>query len=58
MNIKLLSENMGTSIKMLEQHYSKFFAASRRQLIEKHAFKLGLEPASAEVVPLPRRRPA
>lgn len=42
MNLKLLAENMGTSIRMLEKHYGKFIAASRRSLVEKSAFKLGL----------------
>ena len=46
MNLKLLAENMGTSIKMLEQHYVKFIAASRRELVEKSAFRLGLKSAS------------
>jgi integrase len=42
MNLKLLAENMGTSIRMLEQHYAKFIAASRAKLIEDAAPKLGL----------------
>jgi len=42
MNLKLLAENMGTSIRMLEQHYGKFIAASRRKLVEESSFKLGL----------------
>ena len=41
-NLKLLTENMGTSIRMLEKHYAKFIAASRRQLVEESAFKVGL----------------
>jgi integrase len=44
MNLKLLAENMGTSIRMLEQHYGKFIAASRRKLVEESSFKLGLKP--------------
>jgi integrase len=52
MNLKLLAENMGTSIRMLEDHYGKFIAASRRKLVEESAFKLGLEP-SKKVVALP-----
>lgn len=43
-NLKLLAENMGTSIRMLEVHYGKFIAASRRDLIEAAGFKLGLPP--------------
>jgi integrase len=42
MNLKLLAENMGTSIRMLEVHYGKFIAASRQKLVEQSAFKLGL----------------
>jgi len=42
MNLKLLAENMGTSVRMLEVHYGKFIAASRRKLVEETAFKLGL----------------
>lgn len=42
MNMKLLAENMGTSVRMLEQHYGKFIAASRRKLVEESSFKLGL----------------
>jgi integrase len=53
MNIKFLSENMGTSIAMLEKHYAKFFAAIRREQVEKHSFKLGLEKGKV----LPFRRP-
>lgn len=42
MNIKLLAENMGTSIRMIELHYGKFLAAARRKLVEESGFKLGL----------------
>ena len=42
MNMQLLAENMGTSVRMLEESYGKFTAASRRKLIEASAFKLGL----------------
>jgi integrase len=48
MNLKLLAENMGTSIRMLEQHYGKFIAASRRKLVEESSFKLGLRRANVE----------
>jgi integrase len=54
MSLKLLSENMGTSIKMLEDHYGKFVAASRIKLIEETAPKLGL--AESNVAPMKRRR--
>jgi integrase len=39
---QLLAENMGTSIAMLENHYAKFFAASRKRHIEAAGLKLGL----------------
>jgi len=48
MNLKLLSENMGTSIRMLETHYGKFLSASRRKLIEEHSLKLGLPDNNIE----------
>jgi integrase len=51
MNLKLLAENMGTSIRMLEVHYGKFIAASRRKLVEESAFKLGVR-APRKVVPI------
>ena len=50
MNLKLLAENMGTSIRMLEIHYGKFIAASRRKLVEESAFKLGLERGNVEPI--------
>ena len=46
MNLKLLAENMGTSVRMLEVHYAKFIAASRRKLVEESAFRLGLRQTS------------
>jgi integrase len=45
-NLKLLAENLGTSIRMLEVHYGKFIAGSRRKLIEESSFKLGLKPTT------------
>lgn len=54
MNLKLLAENMGTSIRMLELHYAKFIATSRRKLIDESAFKLGLE-SNRKVVIFPPR---
>jgi integrase len=50
MNLQLLAENMGTSVAMIEKHYGKFLAASRRQLVEETGFKLGLRPGN--VAPL------
>jgi site-specific recombinase XerD len=54
MNLKLLAENMGTSIRMLEVHYGKFIAASRQKLVEDSAFKLDLKPSKVTAM----RRPA
>jgi integrase len=48
MNLKLLAENMGTSILMLEKHYGKFIAASRRKLVEESSFKIGLISAEEQ----------
>jgi len=42
MNLALLAENMGTSIAMLEKHYSHFIAQTKTDLIEETSFKLGL----------------
>ena len=50
MQAQLLAENMGTSVRMLEENYAKFFATSRRQMIEKAAPKLGLK--AGNVVPM------
>ncbi len=50
MNPQLLAENMGTSVRMLELNYAKFFATARRQMIEAAAPKLGL--VKGNVVPL------
>jgi len=54
MNIKLLAENMGTSIRMIEQHYGKFIQASRAKLIEESGFKLGLKPGKVASIDLLR----
>lgn len=53
MNLKLLAENMGTSIRMLEVRYGKFIAASKRKLVEEAAFRLDLPLASAVSLPAP-----
>ena len=34
-NLKLLAENLGTSVRMIELHYGKVVSASRRTPIEK-----------------------
>lgn len=43
MNMQFLAENMGTSVRMIEQHYGKFLAQSRHQLVEESSLRLGLE---------------
>jgi integrase len=55
-NMQLLAENMGTSVRMLEESYGKFTAASRRKLIEASAFRLGLSAPS--VAPMKPRKKA
>lgn len=55
MNLKMLAENMGTSIRMLELHYGKFIAGSRRKLVEESAFKLGLKPGKVMGLDAARR---
>ncbi|WP_207479596.1 tyrosine-type recombinase/integrase [Arenibaculum pallidiluteum] len=46
MQAQLLAENMGTSVRMLELNYAKFFATARRQMIEAAAPKLDLDDSS------------
>jgi len=41
MNMQLLAENMGTSVRMIEKHYGQFSDEGRRKLIEAGALKLG-----------------
>jgi integrase len=48
MNLKLLAENMGTSIRMLEEHYAKFIAKSKQKLVEETGFRLGLKRGNVE----------
>jgi site-specific recombinase XerD len=52
MNMQLLAENMGTSVRMIEKHYGKFAAQARRQLIEDAAPRY--EIGDSSVVPLAR----
>jgi len=37
MPLTLIAENVGTSVRMIEQNYGKFIAQTRRDLIEKTA---------------------
>jgi integrase len=43
MPVQMLSENVGTSIKMLEENYGKFFDQARRELVDRGTPKLGLK---------------
>lgn len=45
MNVQLLAENMGTSVRMIEETYGKFTAGKRRELIEASSLKLGIKPS-------------
>ncbi len=42
MPLKIIADNTGTSVAMIEKHYGKFTIASRRQLIVAHGPVLGL----------------
>jgi hypothetical protein len=53
-NMQLLAENMGTSVRMLEESYGKFTAASRRKLIEASVITLGL--SAPTVAPMKSRK--
>lgn len=55
MNRQLLAENVGTSVAMIEKHYGKFSAATRRDLIEAAGPKLGLTPSNVQAL---NRKPA
>jgi site-specific recombinase XerD len=50
MNLQLLAENMGTSVKQIEETYGRFTKEKRRQLIEEHGFKLGLKPGNVKAL--------
>jgi integrase len=52
MNLQLLAENLGTSIRMIEQHYGKFIAETRRELIEAGSFKLDGLDLGSNVTPM------
>jgi integrase len=51
MNLITLAENLGTSVKMLEDHYVKLSDDATGEVVEAHGFKLGLhvakEPSAA-----------
>jgi hypothetical protein len=44
MNHITLAENLGTSMKMLEDHYVKLSDDATGEIVEAHGFKLGLRP--------------
>lgn len=54
LNIKMIADNCGTSVAMIEKHYAKFMAAAQRRLIEELAFKLGLPRSNVATVGIAR----
>jgi integrase len=44
MNLITLAENLGTSVKMLEDHYVKLSDDATSEIVEAHGFKVGLRP--------------
>jgi integrase len=54
MPVQMLSENVGTSIKMLEENYGKFFDQARREMVDRGTPKFGLKIGN--VVPAKVRR--
>jgi integrase len=52
-DIKSLAENMGTSVRMIEKHYGKFFQEDRRRLVEQFGPNFDLPPVN--VTPLQAR---
>ena len=50
MPLNLIAENVGTSVRMIEQNYAKFIAQKRRDLVEKHAPVLRVIEGSKEPV--------
>jgi hypothetical protein len=42
-----LAENLGTSVRMLEDHYVKLSDDATSEVAEAHGFKLGLRPVKA-----------
>jgi hypothetical protein len=52
MQLTLLAENVGTSVRTIEKSYSKFVEQTRRELIEKTAPTLRV----AEVVSIKKRK--
>jgi hypothetical protein len=47
MNLITLAENLGTSVKMLEDHYVKLSDDATGEVVEAHGFKLGLRVMKA-----------
>jgi hypothetical protein len=54
MHSQLLAENMGTSVKMIEDHYGKFFRQAKQHLIERSAVQLGLMASNIELMGSPK----
>lgn len=49
MPLKIIADNTGTSVAMIEKHYGKFAVTSRRQLVAAHGPVLGLGKAGKVV---------
>lgn len=47
MELITLAANLGTSVKMLEDHYVKLSDDATGEIVEAHGFKLGLRPLKA-----------
>jgi integrase len=50
MPLTLLAENCGTSVRMIEVNYAKAIAATRREFVESHGYKLGLAPSNVKTL--------
>jgi integrase len=48
-NMQLLAENMGTSLRMIEQNYGHIIAENRRAMIEQSGIRLGLDLPAGNV---------
>lgn len=50
MNLQVLAESCGTSIKMIEEHYGKYVHADRRKMFERALPKFGLKRDNVRVL--------
>jgi integrase len=49
-NVQVLAENCGTSLRMVEKHYGKFLNADRRKMFERAAPRFGLKRDNVRVL--------